>query len=106
MNGDGQNESGGFMIPLAHREDCIRAQRERFLTDPIIHNFDSLLAKVYSVAIPTYVIVPGEGVLKRVFKSDIQKLIDKIIDNRDKYIAGQYRDAQKPKRSVKNPCEQ
>ena len=92
-NGDGQNESDGSMIPLEHCEDYIKAQRERFLTDPIINNFNSLLAKVYSVAIPTYVIVLGEGVLKRVFKPDTQKLIDKIVNERDKYIASKYHDA-------------
>ena len=92
MNGARQNESEGSMMPLVHREDYIRAQRERFLHDPIINNFNSLLAKVYSVTIPTYVIVLGEGALKRVFKPDTQKLIDKIVNERDKYIASKYHD--------------
>ena len=61
-----------------------RIEKERFLSDTVLQNFNDLLIRIFSIAIPTYII--SNNGIERIYNSDTQKLTDTIINHRNEYI--------------------
>ena len=82
---------------MSMTERLIKAKREEFLNDSIVKNFNSLLVRIYTYAMPAYIIsaikmddydqikqnqiftISDGTVIKQVFDQKIQKQIDEVV---------------------------